>query len=245
MMKNIIVPVTFAYLASQFFSGCSGKEERIVVENNVRQIEIGREGRDYETADTMFNWSKNSEPRPKYIKVNKVIFHCTEKIDYIPNYRKNPEKNLIACINEIEKTGFSYHFVIGRDGSYVKTVDPSNIAYHCGISMDKDGEINLNRNSVGICAIGTSTSNYPEEVYITWGRLCARLDKEPGQKKNSCMQPPLQYKGHEEVAGKELVKLKVRDFAKSDPGIKTGKFDFGKFIKYYTYYMNHQGDLGD
>ena len=90
----------------------------------------------------------------KHLKIDKIhpLPHCrarTEKIKYIIIHcsRSSPEKQ----IEHLESIGLSAHYIIGKDGSLTKAVDPELVAYHAGDSKWYDSSSkSLNGTSIGI-----------------------------------------------------------------------------------------------
>jgi N-acetyl-anhydromuramyl-L-alanine amidase AmpD len=60
----------------------------------------------------------------------------------------------------------SYHYIIARDGTIYKLVDPKYEATHAGISR-WDGHITLNDKSIGIALNNNSRDPYTDEQYIS------------------------------------------------------------------------------
>jgi len=54
-----------------------------------------------------------------------------------------------SSVDWLRKIGLSYHYLIDRDGSIIKAVPYSKVAYHAGVSMGPQGK-DVNRYSVGI-----------------------------------------------------------------------------------------------
>ena len=55
-----------------------------------------------------------------------------------------------GSIEHLRKVGFSYHYIIERDGRVIKLVPLSRVAFHAGVSRSYLGK-NCNTYTVGIC----------------------------------------------------------------------------------------------
>ncbi len=115
------------------------------------------------------------------------------------------------CWNILENYGFSYHFMIGRDGEEWQLVPATNKAFHAGKSEYK-GKTNWNNFSVGVTFLGDESSGFTEDQYDRGRRRLAWLIDQF---------PIRDIVGHEDIAG---------DRGKVDPGIKSGNFILQKVI---------------
>lgn len=136
-----------------------------------------------------------------------IVLHYISAINVLPDDPYNME----ACKKILQDYGFSYHYMIGRNGELWQLVPETNRAYHAGKSEYK-GLTNWNDFSIGITYLGTDKSGFEDSQYET-GRLL-----------NSWIidQFPIEHVvGHEDIA---------RFRNKIDPGISTGNFDLSKVL---------------
>lgn len=80
------------------------------------------------------NFSRPAQARPiKYLIVHATESTCGSAVNTFGN-----------AVNKV-----SAHYIIDKDGSVIRIVDDSDIAWHCGISSWK-GDLSLNTKSIGI-----------------------------------------------------------------------------------------------
>lgn len=97
-----------------------------------------------------------------------------------------------SAFNQLRKVGLSYHYVV--DGSTVyELVDPKFAAYHAG-------DINLNRESLGVSHVGIYGKAMADETYTTSGQFIADF-----LKANNLLPTRDVVKLHREVRPKKLV----------------------------------------
>jgi N-acetylmuramoyl-L-alanine amidase len=68
----------------------------------------------------------------------------------------------------------AYHYVIGRDGTIFKLIDPKYEARHAGLSYFR-GHLRLNHYSIGICLSGTGVMPFTEAEYASLSWLLREL----------------------------------------------------------------------
>jgi N-acetyl-anhydromuramyl-L-alanine amidase AmpD len=66
----------------------------------------------------------------------------------------------LSSIAYLRKIGYSYHYVIDRDGTVYKCVPASQCAFHAGVSKSVHGE-NVNEYSVGVCFANRNDGKEP------------------------------------------------------------------------------------
>lgn len=98
----------------------------------------------------------------------------------------NTDAGTISWI-ESAKSGVSYHYLIGRDGSVHRFVDEANVAWHAGESkwegctVEKPGKKpTVNPTSIGVAFANNGTETYRQAQYETGAKLVAEICKRHG-----------------------------------------------------------------
>lgn len=68
--------------------------------------------------------------------------------------------NLSGAISTLRIKGFSYHYLIDKDGTITKCVPYERVAFHAGVSTGPEGD-NVNRYSVGISFVNLNDGKDP------------------------------------------------------------------------------------
>lgn len=84
-------------------------------------------------------------------------------------------RGIAGALSTLRAKGFSYHYLVARDGSVTKCVPASKVAYHAGVSQGPNGS-NVNGYSIGISMENRNDGldDYPEAQV----RACAALVSE-------------------------------------------------------------------
>jgi AmpD protein len=70
------------------------------------------------------------------------------------------EPTLKGSVSILRERGFSYHFLIDRDGTSVQCVSPKDVAFHAGPSKGPQGE-GVNEYSIGISFVNLNDGKDP------------------------------------------------------------------------------------
>jgi N-acetyl-anhydromuramyl-L-alanine amidase AmpD len=89
-----------------------------------------------------------SRARHPETTVDTIVLHATV------------EPTLQGSLNILRERGFSYHYLIDRDGSVSECVAPNRVAYHAGTSSGPQGE-GVNEYSIGISFVNENDGAAP------------------------------------------------------------------------------------
>lgn len=108
-----------------------------------------------------------STPFPTYHKIrresdNIVVLH----------YDSGPD--VASTLRYLKRKRNAYHYVITKQGTIYKLIDPKYEARHAGISFFH-GHFLLNRYSIGICLSGSGTTPYTDAEYTSLVWLLRQL----------------------------------------------------------------------
>ncbi|MCL2219027.1 MAG: N-acetylmuramoyl-L-alanine amidase [Chitinispirillia bacterium] len=94
-------------------------------------------------------------------------------------------------------------------------------AWHAGASImpEPDNRKGANEFAIGIELMATAKSGFTDAQYNSLAELCKDIEKRRSKK--------MTYVGHDQIAGKRAVDMKLRADAKPDPG---PLFDWGRFM---------------
>lgn len=88
----------------------------------------------------------------------------------------------VSSIEWLRHIGFSYHYIIERDGTIFKCVPLSRVAFHAGTSSGPEGA-NVNEYSVGIAFANNGDEPYTEAAVEACKSLIGQIrDQYPGLK---------------------------------------------------------------
>ena len=82
----------------------------------------------------------NSRERSHLTKVDTIVLH------------HSAGGSLSGAISTLRIKGYSYHYLIDKDGKVYKAVATGRVAFHAGVSTGPQGK-NVNAYSIGICFI--------------------------------------------------------------------------------------------
>ena len=91
-----------------------------------------------------------SRERLSETMVDTIVLHATV------------EPTLQGSLDILRERGFSYHFLIDRNGDIAECVDPIRVAYHAGTSKGPQGE-GVNEYSIGISFVNENDGSTPFE----------------------------------------------------------------------------------
>lgn len=100
--------------------------------------------------------------------VDTIVFHATV------------EPTLKSSLSILKERGFSYHYLIDKDGTAVQCVAPTNVAFHAGKSTGPQGE-GVNEYSIGISLVNLNNGIDPftkaqiEKAILVATRLKSRF----------------------------------------------------------------------
>ena len=80
--------------------------------------------------------------------IDTIVFHSTV------------ENTLAGSISILRERGFSYHYLIDRDGLAIQCVSPVNAAFHAGQSKGPQGE-GVNEYSISISFVNENDGKHP------------------------------------------------------------------------------------
>jgi N-acetylmuramoyl-L-alanine amidase len=87
--------------------------------------------------------SPNHGPRPLGVSIDTVVLHATADTDTMASVAW-------CCAPKAENPNpVSYHVIVDRDGTVYQLVDPTQRAWHAGVSSYR-GRINVNDFSIGL-----------------------------------------------------------------------------------------------
>jgi len=117
--------------------------------------------------------------------------------------------------------GVSAHYLIDREGNIRRLVPEEMRAWHAGASImpEPDNRKGANEFAIGIELMATAKSGFTDAQYNSLAELCKDIEKRRSKK--------MTYVGHDQIAGKRAVDMKLRADAKPDPG---PLFDWGRFM---------------
>ncbi len=80
--------------------------------------------------------------------VDTIVFHATV------------EPTLKSSLSILRERGFSYHYLVDKDGKGIQCVAPTNVAFHAGNSVGPQGE-GVNEYSIGISLVNLNNGIDP------------------------------------------------------------------------------------
>lgn len=141
--------------------------------------------------------SPNHSARPSGVTVDAIVIHGTAG--------KTDEGDLSWITSE--KSGISYHYMVGRTGKVYRLVRPERRAWHAGKSI-LEGDKDINDRSIGVAFSNNGAGEpYTDAQYEAAGALLAVLAR-------TWKIEMAHIVGHNYVSGKWT---KVRDDPKTDP----------------------------
>lgn len=139
--------------------------------------------------------------------IDTVVIHFSSAINTAPNHWA--DATLVRQI--YDRAHVSPHYMIDRLGKIYRLVQEKDIAWHAGGSImpSPDNRRDVNRFSIGIELIATSTSGYTEAQYQALSALLHDIKSR---------NPIRHIVGHDEISGPRAVQIGLRADRKEDPG---------------------------
>lgn len=103
-------------------------------------------------------------------KITSIIIHYISAI----NISKKNKYDFDSIYDIFKTYGLSVHYLIDRDGTVYQLVNDENKAFHAGRSI-LHGKRNVNDSSIGIELIGTKTSRFTDDQYMSLSQLTKEL----------------------------------------------------------------------
>jgi N-acetyl-anhydromuramyl-L-alanine amidase AmpD len=94
--------------------------------------------------------------------------------NFIVIHNDGANMTAVQTRNVLRRRRLAYHYFISREGRIYQFVDPKYVARHAGISL-KDGMLNWNDFSIGICLQGMNGLAYSDRQYASLQILVNQL----------------------------------------------------------------------